>query len=219
MTQAFQSNVLNQLARKSRFLKRERKLDPFMLMLSTISSPGSGKIETLPNSHRSYNFLAREPVTDKPFHNQLSKPAFADFMHHATGYLWETLIRKSLTTPAQLSGALLLANAGYFIRDCVAGLLKAKTDFISKADWEINPVIESCHTPTKYNENLSVVKLKSASPYLSKKQPNELTMRWQNHEGETFLCRLLVTWNFCSPMLSTSVQESAAFTLSPHAYY
>ena len=47
LTRVFQGNVLNQLARKSRFLQRERKLDPFMLILSMISTLGSGKVETL----------------------------------------------------------------------------------------------------------------------------------------------------------------------------
>ncbi len=39
------------------------------------------------------------------------------------------------------------------------------------------------------------MKLKSAFSYLSKKQPNELTVKWRNHEGEAFFCRWLVTWN------------------------
>ncbi len=221
MTQVFQGNALNQLARKSRFLQRERKLAPFMLMLSIISSLGSGRVETLADLHRSYNFLARESVAYKPFHNQLSNPTFADFMRHAAEYLLETLIQKSLTTPLkgafseferillqdgssfavkdelasvypqrfhtispaavellvtyvllndkleavtitedtaggrahlptplQLSGALLLADAGYFSRDYVASLIKARVRFIIKADGKINPVIESCHTPS-----------------------------------------------------------------------
>lgn len=46
-------------------------------------SLGSGKVETLADLHRSYNYLANESVAYKPFHNQQSKPTFADFMRHA----------------------------------------------------------------------------------------------------------------------------------------
>lgn len=268
MTRVFQGNVLNQLARKSRFLQRERKLDPFMLILSMISTLGSGKVETLADLQRSYNYLASESVAYKPFHNQLSKFAFADFMRQAAEYLLGALIQKSLTTPLKgafseferivlqdgssfavkdelapiypgrfhaispaavelhvtydllnekleavnitedtagerahlpaplpLSGALLLADAGYFSRDYIASLIKAQARFIIKADGKINPIIESCHTSTKYNKNLSGLKLKSIFPYLSKTQTNDLTVQWQTHDGKGFACRLLVTWN------------------------
>lgn len=284
MTRVFQGNVLNQIARKSRFLQRERKLDPFMLMLSMISSLGSGKVETLADLHRSYNFLADESVAYKPFHNQLSKPTFADFMRHAAEYLLETMIQKSLTpplkgvfseferillqdgssfavkdelasvypgrfhkispaavelhvtydllnekleavnitedtagerahlpAPGQLSSALLLADAGYFSRDYIARLIKAHARFIIKADGKINPVIKSCHPLTKHNKNLSDMKLKSAFSYLSKTQPNDLTVQWQTHEGESFTCRLLVTWNpvtQCYQYLATNLPRS-----------
>ena len=284
MTQVFQGNVLNQLARKSRFLQRERKLEPFMLLLSMISSLGSGKVETLADLQRSYNFLANASIAYKPFHNQLSKSTFANFMRQAAEYLLGTLIQKSLTpplkgvfseferillqdgssfavkdelasvypgrfhkispaavelhvtydllsekleavnitedtagerahlpTPGQLSNALLLADAGYFSRDYIARLIKAHARFIIKADGKINPVIKCCHTSTQHNKNLSGVKLKSAFPYLSKTQTNDLTVQWSSHEGEVFACRLLVTWNpatECYQYLATNLPRS-----------
>ena len=39
------------------------------------------------------------------------------------------------------------------------------------------------------------MKLKSALSYLSKKQPNDLTVQWQASDGDWFSCRLIVTWN------------------------
>lgn len=284
LTQIFQGNALNQQARACRFLQRERKVDPFKLMLSMLSTLGSGKVDSLADLHRSYNFLADDNIAYKPFHNQLAKPAFADFMRQAAHYLLEKLIQQSLSTPLKgafseferlllqdgssfavkdvlapvypgrfhtvspaavelhvtydllnekldavtltedtagerehlpaperLQGALLLADAGYFSRDYVASLIKARARFIIKADGKINPVIEACHTSTKRNKHLSRMKLKSALAYLSKEQPNDLTVQWQTTQGEVFTCRLLVTWNpitQCYQYLATNLPRS-----------
>lgn len=143
MTRVFQGNVLNQLARKSRFLQRERKLDPFMLMLSMISSLGSGKVETLADLHRSYNFLASEAVAYKPFHNQLSKPAFADFMRHAAEYLLETMIQKSLTPPlkgvfSEFERILLQDGSSFAVKDELASVYPGRFHKISPAAVELH---------------------------------------------------------------------------------
>jgi len=268
LTRIFEGNILNQLARKSRFLQRERKVEPCKLILSMISALGSGKVDTLADLHRSYNFLSGEGVAYKPFHNQLAKPAFADYMRHAAEYLMGRLVQQSLNTPLkgafsefrrivlqdgssfavkdtlagvypgrfhaispaavelhvsydllndkleavtltedtagertylpspeQLPDTLLLADAGYFSRDYIASLIQARIRFIIKAGGTINPVIEGCHTKSKRRKNLSGVKLKSALPYLSKQQPNDLTVQWQTTQGDVFGCRLIVTWN------------------------
>lgn len=73
-------------------MQRERKIEPFKLMLSIISALGSEKVETLADLQRIYNFLAEENIAYKPFHNQLSKSTFADFMRHAAEYILEKLI-------------------------------------------------------------------------------------------------------------------------------
>lgn len=284
LTQIFCGDNLNQLARKCRFMRRERKIEPFKLMLSIISTLGSGKIETLADLQRSYNFMAEENVAYKPFHNQLSKPEFSEFMRHAAEYLLEKLIQKSLNAPlkgafseferlllqdgssfavkdelaaiypgrfhavspaavelhvtydllnekleavkitedtagerehlpapAQLANALLLADAGYFSRDYLALLIKEYARFIIKADSKINPIIECCHTPTKRNKDLLGTKLKSAFSYLSKEQPNDLTVQWQTSDRDWFTCRLIVTWNpvtKCFQYLATNLPRS-----------
>jgi hypothetical protein len=284
LTQIFQGDKLNQLARHCQFMRRERKVEPFKLMLSIISALGSGKVETLADLQRSYNFLADENVAYKPFHNQLSKSTFADFMRHAAEYILEKLIQKSLNAPlkgafseferillqdgssfavkdelaptypgrfhaispaavelhvtydllnekletvkitedtagergylpesSQLTRALLLADAGYFSRNYLATLIKARARFIIKADSKINPFIEACHTPTKRNKNLLGIKLKSASSYLSKKRANDLTVQWRTSDGDWFTCRLIVTWNpvtQCYQYLATNLPRS-----------
>jgi len=284
MTKVFQGKVVNQIARQNKFLRRARKIDPIKLMLSMVSTPGNGKVETLADLQRSYNFPASETIAYKPFHNQLSKPTFAKFMRECAQHMLTALIQRSLTTPQkgqfseferiviqdgsffavkdtlasvypgrfhtispaavelhvtydslnekleavtltedtagerahlptpmQLSRALLLADAGYFSRDYRASLLKARVRFIIKADKKINPVIECCHTPTKRKKNLSGLKLKSTFSWLSKEQPNELTVQWQPRKGNLFICRLIVTWNpvtRCFQYLATNLPRS-----------
>ena len=268
LTQIFQGNALNQMARDCRFLERERKVEPFKLVLSMLTSLASGKVETLADIHRSYNYLSEESVAYKPFHNQLSKERFADFMRHAASYLLERLIQPSLSVPLrgafseferilvhdgtsfavkdtlasdypgrfhaispaavelhvsydilkekleavsltkdtagerpylplaeQLSGALLLADAGYFSRDYLAGLMQARARFIIKADGKINPIIKHCHTACKHRKNVLGMKLKSGLEYFSKKRPNDIQVEWRTSEDKAFTCRLVVTWN------------------------
>ena len=57
--QVFQSDGLNQLARKSYSSQRARKLDPFLLAGSMISALGNGKVESLADLGRSYHFKAK----------------------------------------------------------------------------------------------------------------------------------------------------------------
>lgn len=284
LTRIFKGDKLNHMARQCKFMQRERKVEPFKLLLSIISALGSGRVETLADLQRSYNFLTEENVAYKPFHNQLSKTSFADFMRHAAEHVLEELVQQSLSAPlkgafsefdrlllqdgssfavkdtlasvypgrfykispaavelhvsydllnekldtikitadtagertylpipSQLKGALLLADAGYFSRDYLASLIKKQARFIIKADCKINPIIESCHTTTQRNKNLSGMKLKSAFSYLSKTEPNDLTVQWQTSDRNWFACRIIVTWNpvtQCYQYLATNLPRS-----------
>lgn len=143
LTRIFEGNILNQLARKCRFLQRERKVEPYKLMLSMISALGSGKVESLADLHRSYNFLSGGGVAYKPFHNQLAKPAFADYMRHAAEYLIGKLVQQSLNAP--LKGAfsefrriVLQDGSSFAVKDTLAGVYPGRFHAISPAAVELH---------------------------------------------------------------------------------
>jgi hypothetical protein len=65
---------------------------PFRLVMAMLSSLASGKVETLADIQRSFNALFGERLAYKPFHNQLSKRGFAQFMRACVERLLEKLV-------------------------------------------------------------------------------------------------------------------------------
>lgn len=76
----FNKKRLNELGKEVGLLKRERKITPYRLALGLLSALSRGKVEALADLQRSFNELFNENVAYKPFHNQLAKPEFANFM-------------------------------------------------------------------------------------------------------------------------------------------
>lgn len=80
MKQAFSEQELLKLGEQTGQCRRRRKITPFRLALSLIQSLGSGHVETIAALRREFNRLHGENVQYKPFHNQLAKRAFPEFM-------------------------------------------------------------------------------------------------------------------------------------------
>jgi hypothetical protein len=142
-TNIFQGNALNRLARKCRFMQRERKVEPFKLLLAIISSLGSGQVESLADLQRSYNFMADEDVAYKPFHNQLSKKSFADFMRHAAEHVMQMLIQKSLNTPlkgafSEFKRIIIQDGSSFAVKDQLAPIYHGRFHAISPAAVELH---------------------------------------------------------------------------------
>jgi hypothetical protein len=67
-------------ARSTGFLRRKRVLLPYALILAMITTLGQGKAQWLADILRAYNDLTKGQLRYKPFHNQLSKSTFAEWM-------------------------------------------------------------------------------------------------------------------------------------------
>lgn len=72
--------VVNELGRSARFCRRERVITPYRLALSLVASCATMRVESLADIQRSFNALFGTSVAYKPFHNQLAKWHFRDFM-------------------------------------------------------------------------------------------------------------------------------------------
>ena len=71
---------LNDLGRQVGFCHRERLVTPYRLVLGLLASHATGRVETLADIQRQFNALFGTTVSYKPFHNQLAKRSFKDFM-------------------------------------------------------------------------------------------------------------------------------------------
>lgn len=72
--------TVNELGRAVRFCHRERVITPYRLALSLLASCATMRVESLADIQRCFNALFGTTVAYKPFHNQLAKWRFADFM-------------------------------------------------------------------------------------------------------------------------------------------
>ena len=68
------------MGRLTRFCQRERVITPYRLAVSVLASCATTRVETLADIQRHFNALFGTTVAYKPFHNQLAKRQFADFM-------------------------------------------------------------------------------------------------------------------------------------------
>lgn len=80
LKQIFSEQALNALGKHVGFCKRERDITPYRLSLGLVEVMGLSKIESIADIHRAFNALCHTDVQYKPFHNQLAKRQFPEFM-------------------------------------------------------------------------------------------------------------------------------------------
>jgi len=92
----FCEKQLNALGKSLKFSQRERIITPARLGLSLIKAFACGKVETIADMPRCFNELFDEKVAYKPFHNQLAKKGFSEFMRAMVSKTMEHLFVKVL---------------------------------------------------------------------------------------------------------------------------
>lgn len=80
LKQVFHESALDELASEAGFTKRKRTITPYRLVLSLVSAMASQSVESIADLVRAFNAVSQTFVHYKPFHNQLVKPGFAEFM-------------------------------------------------------------------------------------------------------------------------------------------
>ncbi len=80
MKTIFCEKKLNALGKLIGFSQRERIITPGRLALSLIKAFSCNKIETIADAQRCFNEMFNEKIAYKPFHNQVAKKTFAEFM-------------------------------------------------------------------------------------------------------------------------------------------
>jgi hypothetical protein len=96
LKRVFSEQALNGLGKRVGFCRRERDITPFRLCLGLVEVMGVSKIATIADIHRSFNALCDSDVQYKPFHNQLAKKQFPEFMRLMCERLMEQLACEAL---------------------------------------------------------------------------------------------------------------------------
>lgn len=92
---------INALGREVRFCQRERVITPHRLALSLLSACATMRVETLADIQRCFNALFGTAVAYKPFHNQLAKWRFGEFMRELAGTVLEQCVVRVLGASAK----------------------------------------------------------------------------------------------------------------------
>lgn len=95
--QVFSENKLNTLGINLKFSQKLRKITPSRLGISLISLFAERKIETIADTHRGFNELNGEDVQYKPYHNQLAKKEFPEFMRQLVCRMLKHFVIKTLS--------------------------------------------------------------------------------------------------------------------------
>ena len=90
--QAFSEKTVAGLSRSSGLVVRERKMVPMTLVASLLRCLATGQCTAVADLQRSYNALSATPMAYKPFHNQLSKPGFSQFMQDLASHVLSNLV-------------------------------------------------------------------------------------------------------------------------------
>ena len=80
---------INSLGRLTRFCQRERVITPYRLAVSVLASCATTRVQTLADIQRHFNALFDTTLAYKPFHNQLAKRQFTDFMRELVAMIIE----------------------------------------------------------------------------------------------------------------------------------
>jgi len=76
----FDEESLNELGKATRLCQREREATPYRLMVTLMEAFSCGKLDSIADIHRTFNALCEREVQYKPFHNQLAKRGFPQFV-------------------------------------------------------------------------------------------------------------------------------------------
>jgi hypothetical protein len=97
LARAFSVDEVNQLGRDAGQATRLRTVTPHRLFLAMVSTLGSGRVESLADLLRAFNYQNGVTVAYKAFYNRLARAGFATFMQHMLARLVDQLRLETLT--------------------------------------------------------------------------------------------------------------------------
>jgi hypothetical protein len=131
MRRALDEDDLTSLGRMTRFTKRLREVTPQRLALALLAAFSIQRLETIADILRTFNALTGKQVAYKPFHNQLSKPAFPRFMAALFHRLAQRLTLKVLapvpeSALRQFSDIVIQDGSSFAVHDALATAFRGR---------------------------------------------------------------------------------------------
>ena len=132
---------INEIGKKVNFCNRKRIIKPFELVMSLITALGDKSVDTVTDLHRYFVKLTETDVQYKPFHNQLSKPEFVEFIKELIEVAMREWQQQVLGTKIELSAfksIVLQDGSSFAVHDSLHDPFKGRFTKISPAAIEVH---------------------------------------------------------------------------------
>lgn len=134
---------LTSIGRDTGFTKRLREVTPVRLVVSLITAMATQRVETLADLLRAFNAMTGRSVQYKPFHNQLAKAAFPDFMKAVFEHLLGELTLRVLaplpgTCLRQFEDVVIQDGSSFALKDVLANHFPGRFTAIKPAAVELH---------------------------------------------------------------------------------
>lgn len=141
--QAFSEQTVTRIGRTTGYQKCERIMTPMKMLMSLLSCFAGGQSTSLADVQRSFNALSTESIAYKPFHNQLSKPAFGRFMRELASHVLSTLVMEVLTPSrggklSEFGRVLLQDGSSFAVKDSLRQTYPGRFATVSPAAVELH---------------------------------------------------------------------------------
>jgi hypothetical protein len=146
----FNEDTLDEIAIKSGFTKRKRTITPYRLALSLVCAMASQRVETIADLVRAFNALTHKFIHYKPFHNQLVKPGFAEFMRGVVELMLGHLTVKALSptpdSPLRRFEEIVIQDGSSFaLKDCLKAIYPGRFTKIAPSAVELHATMGLFH--------------------------------------------------------------------------
>ncbi len=151
MRKVFCEHKLNALGKSLGYAKRERKITPARLVLAGIKAFSCSKVETIADVQRAFNAMFNEDVAYKPFHNQLAKIKFGEFMREVTNIVFEHIMIQTLgfnnegNMLAEFDTIYIQDGTSFGVKDSLREVFPGRFTTIKPAAVELHVTYDLCH--------------------------------------------------------------------------
>jgi hypothetical protein len=139
----FSENEVNRLGRQTGQSERLRKVTPFRLFLAIVEALGMGKVDSLADLLRKFNFQNKTNIAYKAFYNRLARAGFAEFMREMLCRLLTNLALRILKPEAasvlsEFEDIIIQDGSSFALKDALRGVFPGRFTTIEPAAVEIH---------------------------------------------------------------------------------
>lgn len=141
-------SAVDQLARETGFTRRKRAITPMAMVAACLSTLAVGRARWLADIQRTFNEFTGSSVRYKPFHKQLAKPEFAEFLRRlfieVLGSLSVPVFRAIPGQKLSMFRDIVIHDGTSFaLKDCLADVFPGRFTKISPAAVEIHATMSA----------------------------------------------------------------------------